>query len=200
MSDFKLIVITPPWKCKEEAGRISDLIDAGVQRVHIRKPDWSRDDMIRLIESIKPEYHRYLKLHSWFDLCNSYQLAGIHLNRCNRKIPSDFKGYISISLHSVEEIDSSGVYEYETLSPIFDSISKSNYQSRFKIESLRREIAGRNIIALGGVEPSTFQFLKQTGFIGGALLGYIWGRSQEDFSEKMFVDRLNLMIDAHKKI
>ncbi len=64
------------------------------------------------------------------------------------------------------------------LSPVFDSISKPGYGSRFSTEELR-EAAGKGLInakvyALGGVDPSRFAELEALGFGGVALLGAAW--------------------------
>ena len=86
----------------------------------------------------------------------------------------DFR-YTSRSCHSVAELsDNSDVFCYQTLSPVFDSISKQNYHSRFNAAELKGKISDLNVIALGGVMPQHFRELKRAGFIGAAMLGYVW--------------------------
>ena len=78
------------------------------------------------------------------------------------------------SCHSLDEISLAEGYDYVTLSPIYDSISKAGYKAKFDIDSLRPVIAGRKVIALGGVTPEKFGELAEKGFSGASLLGYIW--------------------------
>lgn len=61
-----------------------------------------------------------------------------------------------------------------TLSPIFDSISKNGYRSAFDLDEIKDMITGRHVTALGGVTPDAFPILREKGFSGAALLGYIW--------------------------
>lgn len=180
MSDFKVIVITDPSYISDETTKIEKLLDCGVDYVHIRKPDWSLREVRDLIEGIPYSARKRLKLHGHFELLHEMNLGGAHLNRRNKTAPYT-ANKISRSFHTVKELDEATRYEYVTLSPIFDSISKSGYLSHFNIEKLHNFISGKNVIALGGVTPEKFLLLRQKGFSGAALLGYIWG----DFEEKL---------------
>lgn len=86
------------------------------------------------------------------------------------------------SCHTLQEIRNADGFEYQTLSPVFDSISKQGYYSCFDINALSGEIAGKNVIALGGITPEHFLLLREKGFMGAALLGYIWNG---DFSSSL---------------
>ncbi len=79
-----------------------------------------------------------------------------------------------------------GKYEYAFLSPIFDSISKEGYKSKFSHElheSTRnkfvkiREISGVGIIALGGIDEDKIEICRELGFAGVAVCGAIWANS-----------------------
>lgn len=69
-------------------------------------------------------------------------------------------------------------YDYLTLSPIYDSISKEGYKSSFERKDLENEIRNLpiDVIALGGVTPDKFEELKAIGFAGAAMLGYFFGK------------------------
>lgn len=173
---FKIIVFTHPELYPEEAGIITELLGLGAADcIHIRKPEYQADDVRRLIGSIPSEFHGRLRLHSHFELLQEFDLAGVQINgRCG-KAPATAKS-ITKSCHSLKELSDVGCYEYVTLSPVFDSISKAGYRSAFNLLQIRNNIAGRNVIALGGVDPSRFTELKDSGFSGAALLGYVWNR------------------------
>lgn len=173
MNGFITIAITSPERVNDEAEKIVRLLEAGVDYVHIRKPGFPEKNIQCLIESIPAALHGRLKLHDHFQLCDKYRLGGVHLNSRNREKPASAHN-ASISFHSVSELPSAHDYEYVTLSPIYDSISKEGYASAFRLQELKGDLSAGNIIALGGVTPEKFPELRKTGFAGAALLGYIW--------------------------
>lgn len=179
--DFRIIVITAPGDVDREAEKIIALLGAVVDYVHIRKPSASLRDVRNLIEDIPYQYRRRLRLHGHFDLCHEYNLAGVHLNHRNPVPPP---GVVSVtrSCHSLADLDDASLYEYVTLSPIYDSISKPGYRSAFAPDKIGEKIRGRNVMALGGVSPENFGELRKTGFAGSALLGYIWNN---DFQKSL---------------
>jgi thiamine-phosphate pyrophosphorylase len=80
--------------------------------------------------------------------------------------------------------------DYLFLSPIFDSISKQNYMSRFP-ESLLYELKEKGVIhekviALGGVNKENISKVEDYGFGGAAVLGGLW----EDFPKQQDTNTL----------
>lgn len=145
--------------------------------VHIRKPDWSREETEVLINSISSDLHTRIKLHDHFSLLNRFDLGGVHLNSRNPVPPSNARS-VSKSLHSIAELMATcgTCYDYVTLSPIYDSISKPGYNSPFPedLSSLTPFIVGKNVVALGGVTPERLPFLESIGFYGAAMMGALW--------------------------
>lgn len=133
------------------------------------------------------EYHHRLKLHDHFSLTSEFELGGVHLNGRNPEPPtSDYSGRISRTAHTAEDIANATDYKYEyiTLSPIFDSISKVGYKSNFTDSELRAIITnaeGTELIALGGVNNLNIGKVKELGFSGAAILGYLF--SEMELSE-----------------
>lgn len=161
-----------------EALRITSKLEDGVvDLIHLRKPEWSKDELASLIEQIPTELHSRLKLHDHFSLLNRFDLGGVHLNSRNPVPPANARS-VSRSLHSVQELaETCGTcYDYVTLSPIFDSISKSGYESKFPadLSLLSPLLRGKNVVALGGVTPERFAELEKAGFYGAAMLGALW--------------------------
>lgn len=162
-----------------EAESVKALLKSGWHRVHLRHPKASRRDMINLIEKIPPEYHSRLVLHGHFDLINEFNLGGLHLNHRCPTPPSNYRGAMSRSCHSINEIKDCAKdgndYSYVTLSPIFDSISKAGYKSAFSENQLKSlaEIKYPPIIALGGISPEWLDIVSQYNFSGIAMLGAI---------------------------
>ena len=140
--------------------------------VHIRKPDSPLPEVRALIETIPAELHPKLKLHDHFSLIEEFDLGGVHLNSRNPVAP---QGALSVSksFHSLDELKDAGQFDYVTLSPVFDSISKQGYRAAFDFDDLKKELSAvNNVIALGGITPDKFQLLKSLGFSGAALLSY----------------------------
>lgn len=170
---MKIIVFTNPEYIVDESEMILRLLECGIDYIHIRKPGSPIDKVRNLILEIPTKYHNKLRLHEHFSLVNEFDLAGVQLNSKNRIVDENIINKTK-SCHSIEEIHDTKGYEYITLSPIFDSISKENYLSQFSLNDLRKIIKDKRIVALGGVEPKHFQILKENNFWGAAMLGYVW--------------------------
>lgn len=162
-----------------EAADITALLNRGWTAVHLRHPRASLRDMRRLIEAIPQRHHPRLRLHGHFDLAADFNLGGLHLNGRCPEAPRWYGGSISRSCHSVDEVIEADGYDYVTLSPIFDSVSKPGYLAAFTDAELSR-LAGIDtpaVIALGGVTAERIDLLRRYNFAGYAMLGSIpWGR------------------------
>ena len=180
----RLIAITPEDPVELEGDKISALLTAGWFRVHLRHPGASRNEIRHIIESIPQELHSHIVLHGHFDLINEFNLGGLHLNRRCPSAPRQYNGALSRSCHSIPELADCppGMYEYVTLSPVFDSISKSSYPSAFSREQLLMlDRVATPVIALGGISPDNISQLSPYNFSGYAMLGAIpWSASPDD--------------------
>lgn len=180
MESFKLIYITTSHFWRGEAEAIISLMEKESFIPHLRKPEAQESDIKALLDAIPPVYYSRIVLHSCFNLCADYGLRGIHLNSRANVVPEKFKGTVSRSCHSLAELERCNQegYDYLTLSPIFDSISKIGYHSAFTPEMIadaaNRGIINRRTIALGGVTRHVLSLLQSMGFGGAAMLGEIW--------------------------
>jgi len=179
------IAITPEVIDEQnEAHTVVTILDNGWDRVHLRHPSASRRDMINLLEKIPQKYHGQLVLHGHFDLSNEFNLGGLHLNHRCPEPPRLYTGALSKSCHSIEEVrESAGQgFAYVTLSPIFDSISKTGYKSNFspkKLEELEG-ITDVPVIALGGINFNRLNEIRRYKFSGYAMLGALpWDNPTE---------------------
>lgn len=172
-ASFEIRVITSSDDIPEEAEQIKQLLECGVDYVHIRKPNSTMSEVKSLIEDIPYRYRKQLILHGHFELLNEMNLGGVNLNYRNRVAPRTAK-MIGISCHSIGEAISHKDKDYILLSPIFPSISKPGYGIDSKICSLNELPQSLRVIGLGGVTPNHFARMIEMGFKGGAMLGYIW--------------------------
>lgn len=170
---MKLIAITHPYFFKGENKAICRLLDRGWWRVHIRKPDSDPEQVAELLIEIPEQYYKALSIHDHFNLAEEFTLGGIHINRRASHIPDNWHGLVSRSCHTLDEIARYSHLDYLTLSPIFDSISKPGYMSRFSLECLSK-IPLHNVFALGGVTHSRLAELSHAGFAGAAMLSGAW--------------------------
>ncbi len=152
---MKLIVISNPTALPNEINLANKLFENGLEIFHIHKPSHSKEETETFIQQIPQKYHSRIASHSRFP-----------------------------KFHSLKELeDCKEKYEYAFLSPIFDSISKVGYKSKFshrlhKFSQIKSElisaISGKNIIALGGIDEDKIETCRKLGFAGVAVLGAIW--------------------------
>ena len=152
---MKLIVISSPLTIPEEPEIINTLFEKGLEIFHVHKPSLSKEEVKKFIHRISPRYHSKIYVHS------------------------DFPKF-----HSLGEVESyKSKHEYAFLSPVFDSISKSGYKSKFdlsELESFLKKIKNSEeqkrsrFIALGGIDESRIETCRAIGFMGVAVLGAVW--------------------------
>ncbi len=170
-----IILISNPAPVKDEHEIIRQLFNEGLEVFHLRKKEYPESKLRTFIENIPEEHWEKIVLHSHYYLAAEYGLKGIH-------VPVTYRGEapcgtLSVSFHTLEEIQKSELpFDYGFLSPVFDSISKDGYKSRFNSAEAKLFLKNRNekIIALGGMDEDKIETVRNMGFSGIALLGAVW--------------------------
>jgi len=189
---MKLLLMSTPYFFVEEHQILTALFDEGLEYLHLRKPNTEPVYSERLLSLIPETYRKRIVVHDHFYLKNEYKLRGIHLNERNSELPPGYKGHLSCSCHTAEEVVArKKMCDYLILSPIFNSISKQGYSSQFSPETLReltrRKVIDHKVMALGGIDLENIRQLADYGFGGAFLLGAIWNRfnihTTQDFKE-----------------
>lgn len=189
---MKLILMTTPNFYVEEHQILTALFDEGLEILHLRKPNTEPVYSERLLQLLPEAYRSQIVVHDHFYLKSEYGLKGIHLNQRNPEFPKNYKGHISCSCHSAEELVArKKICDYLFLSPIYDSISKDSYPSHFSPAQLRemadRKIIDKKVMALGGIDLDRIAQMRDYGFGGVVILGAIWNRfdihQTSDFKE-----------------
>ncbi len=178
---MKLIVISYPEKFSNEARLINRFFTEGMLHFHLRKPDWTREEVEELINEIEPVYRSKIVIHDHFDVAEKIGLGGIHFTtRTKAKMDEwlSFSGSKSVSCHRLEELKNlpDGI-DYAFLSPVFLSISKVGYSGNFELKEITAFLTGQKscqVIALGGIREDNIAICRKTGFDGVAVLGSIW--------------------------
>lgn len=187
---MKLIVISSSDKKNEdEPAIVTQLFENGLKYFHLRKPGCTYKYLEEYIKRIPEKYRGQVVIHSHFSLVLKYKLKGIHFNRRKRKKSWKRrfmtwyyrfrKPNISIttSFHNLATLyDDDYQYDYVFLSPIFDSITKSGFQSAFTKNNLAQAMARskHKIEAFGGVDIGKLDSCLDMKFDGVVLSGCLW--------------------------
>lgn len=184
-----LIVLTKEGFSETESTFLNEILDAGLQTLHLRKPKSPLEQFRNLIKAIHPQHHHKLVIHQHHELTKEFSLKGIHLtskfrtksrfwNEQTYVNAAKAKGLsVSTSIHSLVELRLvNEKYDYCFLSPVFDSISKTGYQGKqddFKDLAAHKHEQTK-VYALGGITFENVSTLVESPFDGIAVLGYIW--------------------------
>lgn len=178
---MKLILMTPPSFFVEEDKIITALFEEGLDILHLRKPNTAPMYAERLLSLIPEQYHKRIVVHGHFYLKEEYKLKGIHLSERNPNAPEHYKGHISRTCHSLDEVKAhKKAYDYLFLNPIFDGTEKQNFMGSYTPEDIckahKAGIIDKKVIALGKIDEENIKKVKDFGFGGAAVLGSIWDK------------------------
>ncbi len=99
-------------------------------------------------------------------------LSGL-INTTNRRNPREI--FISASFHSYDELlQHNHNFDYCFLSPVFDSISKTNYKSQISYDFKISNEIQKPTYALGGIHKKNIEEVFDRRFYGAAVLGAVW--------------------------
>lgn len=200
----QLIAITTPTCFPGEGKIITSLFEAGLQRLHLRKPDTGKETVAALLNQLPEAFYPRIVIHDHFSLTDEYTLGGVHLNRRNPNAPDHFAGSISRSCHSIQELEDWKSLDYLFLSPIFQSISKEGYGNGFPWHELEQATENGTIsskvFALGGIDVPHIRQLKGLGFGGAVVLGALWGKQPGEQSRQEIIERFNQLTTAIKEL
>ncbi len=180
-----LIVFTAPKNFKGEAELLNFFLQDNFLTLHVRKPNFSDDDLRLFLAKIHEKYHSQLIIHQSIHLLSEYNLKGFHctrdfLSKSGKSILELKERYpnksFSKSCHSLEELTAISGFNYVFLSPFFDSISKKDYHSKFDLKEVTKVLKTNTykIVALGGVSSSNIKKIQECRFNGIGVLGSIW--------------------------
>ncbi len=178
---MKLIIMTSPTYFVEEDKILETLFEEGMEMLHLNKPDSSPVYAERLLSLLPEEYHKKIVVHDNYYLKNEYGLAGIHLDEADAEAPQGYKGKISRTCRSLEELKSAKKQsKYVFLRDVFDSISDANGKASFSYDQLKeaahRGLIDKHVYALGGVRLENIKVLRELGFGGAVICNDLWTR------------------------
>lgn len=178
---MKLVVISPEGYEPREHAVLAQLFAVGLERYHVRKPQWTEHVLRNFVRLIPEKWRARLVLHQHHDLAEELGCGGVHYKEANRRV-KDNAPYQSRSCHTLKELDwALGSFDSVFFSPVFPSISKSGYVPSVALDEVAAVLGARNsqqrktsVIALGGITPVNAARCAELGFDGVAVLGTLW--------------------------
>ena len=186
---MKTIVYTPEQEVENEIGIITQLLDAGADFLYIRKPELDDFSLVDYVEKIPEQYWKKCIATSMI-ITKEFNLRGYHFTRDivekNQLYNDKVLDWLhtndkisSVSAHSTEEIKKyAGKFKHVIVSPIFPSISKENHSYNWNLEELklttRDSRLTTKLFAVGGIDLSKIEMVKNLNFDGVGLLGALW--------------------------
>ena len=178
-----VVLITQPKLKHNEAIFISKLFDAGLEKLHIRKPIHSMLEISCLLDAIPQDCLPNIVMHRHPELVADYGLAGYH-HAEGEEIKS-LLGTSSQSIHHLEDLFSlNPSLDYVFYGPVYRSISKKGYEPKVPLPEVKKTLTALSdekkrpkVFALGGIRRKKIIPIAEVGFDGIALLGSIWGHS-----------------------
>ncbi|MEQ3691486.1 MAG: thiamine phosphate synthase, partial [Flavobacterium sp.] len=73
-----MIVISNPTKITNEINIINSLFEEGMELFHIRKPDYSKEEIRFYLSEINSKYFPQLVLHQHHDLAEEFKIERLH--------------------------------------------------------------------------------------------------------------------------
>lgn len=176
---MRITILTPETFLSCEAEALRRMAEASpAVGIHLRKPAATERQLRELLDQFPPSLYARIALHDHHRLAAEYGLGGIHLNRRAPRPPAGWRGRISRSCHTTDELGRCTTEDYLFLSPIYDSLSKHGYGAAFTADELAAAneagVLTARVTALGGVTPERLPELAALGFGGAAFLGWVW--------------------------
>ncbi|MFN8296155.1 MAG: thiamine phosphate synthase [Chitinophagales bacterium] len=193
---MQTILYTSPTEIENEIEIISEIFSLGLDYLYIRKPELDDFSLVDFVEKIPEQYWKKC-ISTSLIITKEFNLGGYHFTRdivqknelYNNKVldwlHSNHKTS-SVSAHSINDIKIySEKFKHIIVSPIFPSISKENHsynwnhndlriqnsEFRFKSEVINQK---SEIFAVGGIDETKINEVKNLNFDGIGLLGAIW--------------------------
>ncbi len=218
MKNFLLAVLTLPHSFAGEAEQLEGLLEAGVDRLHLRKPEATAMELEGLVRRLAPRWAGRLVVHGNREMAVRYGVGHVHGSVAIVGGPSyggggPFVGApgavggepgvgpggagpaISTSVHSWEEFAAlpAGL-AYAFISPLFDSISKRGYNANAALLQLPEQVLPCRAVGLGGIGAETIGEMLRRGWTGAAVLGWIW--EEPGVAVRRF-EQLRKIVDAY---
>ena len=202
---MKLIIMTKSTFFVEEDKIITTLFDEGLECLHLNKPGSAPIYSERLLSLLSDDYYKRIVVHDHFYLKEEYGLNGIHLDGLESLPPDGYKGRISRTCLSLDELkNAKKESNYVFLRNIFDSLTDSTKKASFTedmlTEASKKGLIDKRVYALSGITIDNIKRAKDLGFGGVVICGDLWNKfdihNQQDYKDVItHYEKLRKVID-----
>jgi thiamine-phosphate pyrophosphorylase len=202
---MKLIIMTKSTFFVEEDKIITTLFDEGLECLHLNKPGSAPIYSERLLSLLSDDYYKRIVVHDHFYLKEEYGLNGIHLDGAKLLPPDGYKGRISRTCSSLDELkDAKKNSNYILLRNVFDSLTditkKASFTEEMINEAYKKGLIDKKVYALSGVTIDNIKKAKDMGFGGVVICGDLWNKfnihNQQDYKDVItHYEKLRKIID-----
>lgn len=182
---MNIVVYTLPYAVSNEAEKINNLFEEGLDELHLRKCRFSIKDTEAFLKQINPAYLNKVVLHMHYSLASKYKVKGIHVSssffdgffglfRKNAINPA-LKIYTTVS--KSKEIDKlTFPFHHVLLGPLFKRFSSDHYTKNFNSFELNKILlkTKQSVFALGGIELDNVSNIENFKFDALVLQSSIW--------------------------
>lgn len=210
---MKLVVLSPEGYEPREHAVLAEFFTAGLERYHIRKPEWPAQVLQNFIRVVPEQWRSRLVLHQHHELAVELGCGGVHWKDSEGRArppgaprflggPAGLAGlFASRSCHTLSSLSAAlGRFDSVFFSPVFPSISKPGYGPAATMNEVAELLARRTeaqrqtaVVALGGIAPDKVSQCAESGFDGVAVLGALWQAAEP---LKVF-DQFQQSLSAH---
>ncbi len=178
---MKLIIMTKSTFFVEEDKILTTLFEAGMDSLHLYKPGAEPIYSERLLTLLPEDYYGKITVHDHFYLKEEFHLRGIHLNNSQAELPAGYRGNVSRTCHSTDELkEAKKKSSYVFLKTLFDSQSNSEDKATLTTDELkeaaRNGLIDKHVYAMGGMNLDNISIAKDLGFGGVVICGDLWNR------------------------
>jgi len=186
---MRLIVVTGSKTLSDEPSLVTKMFEDGLMTLHLRKPNYTTQEMRTYLEEIPKHFHNRIIIHSHHILAIKFNLKGIHFTsthlskkwkyfftrvRLRIKFGKLYKtrSYRRLNdIHKEEEYD----FDYYLMGTVFNNLTGELYGGYYD-ESLRAGIKSttKKLVARGGITDKVIDKAHNYGFYGIAFCSFIW--------------------------
>ena len=184
---MELRVVTYPEYFDGEASILNNMLKDGLSALHIRKPKWTYDQILGLLEEIHEFYHEKIVFHQMHQMATDFGLGGVHLKSTEREQMNEAQILdwldmwkergckVSTAIHNLEELEKyQEKFDLLILSPIFESIMKPGYRSELDWLNILKGKDLSKIMAMGGISARNIPLIAPMKFHSCGAMGSIW--------------------------
>ena len=184
---MKLVLMSTPNFFVEEHHILTALFDEGLEMVHLDKPNSEPVFCERLLSLLPESYRKLIVTHDHFYLQNEYELKGIHLSERNPQIPEGYRGCVSCSCDSFDNISQ----VKKDMDHVLYDVTDIDFPTLK--DASKRKLIDKKVFATGNIDLDNVSQIADCGFGGVVLQEAIWNRfdihNTQDFKEIIYYFR-----------